>query len=67
MNREDAKASQVSAQQTADWCVSKLELRAGAGGFGKDHEHSEFEREALHVVHSIAICEIARLTAFVGR
>jgi hypothetical protein len=31
------------------------------GGFGKDHEHSDSERAALHVAHSIAMCEIARL------
>ena len=31
------------------------------GGFGKDHEHSESERAALHIAHSIAVCEIGRL------
>lgn len=67
MKREDAKVSQVSAQQAADWCFAKLEMREGAGGFGKDHEHSEHEREALHVVHSIALCEVARLASIVGR
>jgi hypothetical protein len=59
MKPEQAKPLQVVALQAAKWCVEKLEMRQG--GFGKDHEHSESERAALHVAHSIAVCEIARL------
>jgi hypothetical protein len=61
MKPEQAKPLLVSAQQAAKWCVEKLEMREG--GFGKDHEHADSERAALHVAHSIAICEIARLQA----
>jgi hypothetical protein len=61
MKPEQAKPLQVAAQQAAKWCVEKLEMREG--GFGKDHEHSDSERTALHVAHSIAVCEIARLQA----
>jgi hypothetical protein len=59
MNREQAKPLQVVAQQAAKWCADKLEMRQG--GFGKDHEHVDLERAALHIAHSIAVCEIARL------
>jgi hypothetical protein len=61
MKSEQAKPLQVAAQHAADWCVEKLEMREG--GFGKVHEHSDSERAALHVAHSIAVCEIARLQA----
>jgi hypothetical protein len=61
MRREEAKPLQDAARQAADWCRSKLEMRVG--GFGKDHEHTDVERSALHLVHSIAVCEIARLQA----
>jgi hypothetical protein len=61
MKSEQAKPLQVAAQHAANWCVEKLEMREG--GFGKSHEHSESERAALHVAHSIAVCEIARLQA----
>jgi hypothetical protein len=64
MKREEAKPLQVAAQHAADWCRGKLEMRAG--GFGKDHEHGESERAALHVAHSIAVCEIARLQAIIA-
>jgi hypothetical protein len=59
MNRDQAKPLQVAAQHAAKWCVEKLEMRQG--GFGKDHEHVDQERAALHIAHSIAVCEIARL------
>jgi hypothetical protein len=61
MKSEQAKPLQVAAQHAANWCVEKLEMREG--GFGKVHEHSDSERAALHVAHSIAVCEIARLQA----
>ena len=63
MRSEQAKPLQIAAQHAAKWCMDKLELREG--GFGKLHEHSESERAALHVAHSIAICEIARLQPIV--
>jgi hypothetical protein len=65
MKREEAQPLLVSAQHTANWCRSKLEMRTGAGGFGKEHEHRESERTALHVAHSMAACEIARLQAII--
>jgi hypothetical protein len=43
--------------------MEKLEQREG--GFGKVHEHSDSERAALHIAHSIAVCEIARLQTIV--
>jgi hypothetical protein len=61
MRREEAKPLQEVARQAAEWCRGKLEMREG--GFGKEHEHSEVERSALHLVHSIAVCEVARLQA----
>ena len=63
MRSEQAKPLQVAAQHAAKWCMDKLELREG--GFGKLHEHSDSERAALHIAHSIAICEIARLQPIV--
>ena len=59
MKPDQAKPLQVAAQQAAKWCAEKIEMRQG--GFGKDPEYTGSEREALHVVHSIAVCEIARL------
>jgi len=59
MRSEEAKPLQVAAQHAAKWCMEKLEMKEG--GFGKNHEHSDSERAALHVAHSIAVCEIARL------
>jgi hypothetical protein len=53
----------VAAQHAAKWCMEKLEMKEG--GYGKNHEHSDSERAALHVAHSIAICEIARLQPIV--
>jgi hypothetical protein len=64
MKREEAKPLQIAAQQAADWCRGKLEMRAG--GFGKDYEHSESERAALHVAHSIAMSESIRLQVIVA-
>jgi hypothetical protein len=43
--------------------MEKLEMKEG--GFGKNHEHSDSERAALHVAHSIAVCEVARLQPIV--
>ena len=63
MKSDQAKPLQLAAQQAAKWCMEKLEMREG--GFGKGHEHSDSERTALHVAHSIAICEIARLEMIV--
>ncbi len=40
-------------------------MRAGAGGFGKEFEHRDSERSALHVAHSMAVCEVARLQAII--
>ena len=63
MKREEAKPLMEAARQAADWCLGKLEMRAG--GFGKEHEHPDAERSALHVVHSIAVCEMARLKVII--
>ena len=63
MKSDEAKPLQVAAQHAANWCLEKLEMKEG--GFGKAHEHSDSERAALHVAHSIAVCEIARLQPIV--
>jgi hypothetical protein len=63
MKSDQAKPLQAAAQQAATWCMEKLEMREG--GFGKDHEHSDSERAALHIAHSIAVCEVARLQLIV--
>ena len=63
MRSEQAKPLQIAAQQAAKWCMDQLELKEG--GFGKNHEYSDSERSALHVAHSIAQCEIARLQPIV--
>lgn len=63
MRSEEAKPLQVAAKHAAQWCMEKLEMREG--GFGKNHEHSDSERAALHIAHSIAVCEIARLQLIV--
>jgi hypothetical protein len=63
MKSEQAKPLQVAAQHAANWCMEKLAMKEG--GFGKNHEHSESERAALHVAHSIAACEVARLQPIV--
>ena len=63
MRSEEAKPLYVAAQTAAKWCLEKLEMREG--GFGKVHEHSDSERAALHVAHSIAMCEVARLQPIV--
>jgi hypothetical protein len=60
---EQAKPLQVAAQAAAKWCMEKLEMREG--GFGKAHEHSDSERAALHIAHSIAVCEVERLQPIV--
>ncbi len=61
MKRDEAKPLLDLAQPAAAWCLGKLEMRVG--GYGKEHEHTDAERAALHVVHSIAVCEVARLEA----
>ena len=63
MKSDEAKPLQVAAQQAAKWCLERLDMKEG--GFGKLHEHSDSERAALHVAHSIAVCEIARLQLIV--
>ena len=63
MKSEEAKPLQAAARHAANWCMEKLEMKEG--GYGKNHEHSDSERAALHVAHSIAVCEIARLQPIV--
>jgi len=63
MRSEEAKPLHLAAQQAASWCMEKLEMKEG--GYGKNHEHSDSERAALHVAHSIALCEVARLQPIV--
>jgi len=63
MRSEEAKPLHLAAQQAASWCMEKLEMKEG--GYGKNHEHSDSERAALHIAHSIALCEIARLQPIV--
>jgi hypothetical protein len=63
MKSAQAKPLQVAAQHAAQWCMEKLEAKEG--GSGKNHEHSDSERAALHVAHSIAVCEIAPLQSIV--
>ena len=65
MRRDEAEPLLVAAQAAAEWCRGKLEMRAGAGGFGKEHEHRDSERSALHVAHSMAVCEVVRLQAVI--
>ena len=59
MRPDVAKPLQAAAQCAADWCREKLEARVA--GSGMAHQHSEAERTALHIAHSIAVCEVARL------
>ena len=59
MRADEAKPLRDVARQAADWCLQKLEARVG--GSGRDYSYSETERAALHVAHSIAVSEIARL------
>ena len=63
MKREEAEPLLLAAQRAAEWCRGKLEMRTGAGGFGKEHEHRDSERSALHIAHSMAMCEVVRLQA----
>ena len=63
MKAEQAKPLQVAAQHAANWCTEKLEMREG--GYGKNHEHSDSEQAALHVAHSIAVCEVVPLQSIV--
>jgi hypothetical protein len=66
MKREEATPLLVAAQHAAEWCRSKLETRTGAGGHGKEYEHGDAERAALHVAHSIAVSDVLRLQAIVN-
>jgi hypothetical protein len=59
MRPEEAKPLQDAARQAAAWCLQKLEARVA--GSGQAYSYSETERTALHVAHSIAVSEIARL------
>jgi hypothetical protein len=59
MRPEQAKPLLEAARRAADWCQEKLEARVA--GAGQGHTYYEAERMALHVAHSIAVCEIARL------
>ena len=63
MKRDEAKPLRDAAQHAANWCFGKLEMRVG--GYGKDPEHIDAERAAIQVVHSIAVCEVVRLTAII--
>ncbi len=65
MRRDEAEALLAGAQSAAEWLRGKLEMRAGAGGFGKEFEHRESERSSLQVAHSIAVCEVLRLQAII--
>ena len=59
MRPEQAQPLLEAARRAAHWCQEKLEARVAGAGVG--HTHYEAERMALHVAHSIAVCEIARL------
>jgi hypothetical protein len=59
MRPDEAKPLQAAAQRAADWCREKLEARVAGSGMAR--QYSEAERTALHVAHSIAVCEVARL------
>ena len=62
---DEAKALQNEARLAAAWCLRKLEARVS--GSGQEYVYSQDERTALHVAHSIAVSEIARLqTAAAG-
>ena len=61
MRPDEAKPLLDVARQAAAWCLQKLESRVA--GSGQAYSYSDAERTALHVVHSIAVHEIARLQA----
>ncbi|HEY9182994.1 MAG TPA: hypothetical protein VIQ99_07325 [Gammaproteobacteria bacterium] len=64
MRADEAKPLRDAARLAAEWCLRKLESRVG--GSGRDYSYSETERAALHVAHSIAVSEIARLEAAIA-
>jgi len=64
MRPEEAKPLLDVARQAATWCLQKLESRVA--GSGQAYSYSEVERAALHVAHSIAVSEIARLQAAIA-
>jgi hypothetical protein len=63
MRAEQAQPLLEAARRAAEWCQEKLEARVAGAGVG--HTYYEGERMALHVAHSIAISEIARLQLMV--
>ena len=63
MKSDEAQRLQDTVKVAAGWCLQRLDMREG--GFGKNHEHSDSERAALHVAHSIAMSEIGRLQKIV--
>lgn len=64
MRADEARPLQDVARQAAAWCLQKLEARVA--GSGREYSYSEAERTALHVAHSIAVSEIARLEAAIA-
>jgi hypothetical protein len=64
MRPDEAKPLLDAARQAAAWCLQKLESRVA--GSGQAYSYSEMERSALHVAHSVAISEIARLHASIA-
>jgi hypothetical protein len=63
MRPDEAKPLLNAARQAAAWCLQKLESRVA--GSGQAYSYSDAERTALHVAHSIAVTEIARLEAVI--
>jgi hypothetical protein len=64
MRPDEAKPLLEVARQAAAWCLQKLESRVA--GSGQAYSYSDAERAALHVAHSIAVSEIARLQAAIA-
>lgn len=64
MRSDEAKPLLDVARQAAAWCLQKLESRVA--GSGQAYSYSDAERAALHVAHSIAVSEIARLQAAIA-
>jgi hypothetical protein len=64
MRSDEAKPLLDVARQAAAWCLQKLESRVA--GSGQAYSYSDAERAALHVAHSIAVSEVARLQAAIA-
>jgi len=64
MRSDEAMPLLDVARQAAAWCLQKLESRVA--GSGQAYSYSDAERAALHVAHSIAVSEIARLQAAIA-